>query len=123
MKNTPTIVRTVGIASLWAIALVSAFLTTTPRPWALTIIGIGLGCLVGYLRSRAISAGTPARMANALTWLCGIGLLVLAMAIAEDMFIGAWAASFAGCLLSERVFTLASNRKEPLSSGAGADGT
>ena len=64
-------------------------------------------------------------MANALTWLCSIGLLVLAMAIAEDMFIGAWAASFAGCLLLNSVYSLrASSRKEHvLSEGAAADGT
>lgn len=112
MGKTPATTWKIGIASLWGIALVAAFATTTPRPWALTITGMGLGCLVGHVRSRAIGAGKPARMANALAWLCGIGLMVLAMAFAEDMFIGAWAASFAGCLLLDCVYSLlASCRK------------
>jgi hypothetical protein len=46
------------------------------------------------------------------------------MAFAEDMFIGAWAASFAGCLLLDCVYSLpASYRKEQVSSGVATDGT
>jgi hypothetical protein len=118
------IVWKIGIASLWGIALAVAFVTTTPKPWTLTLIGISLGCLVGHIRSRAIGAGSPARMANSLVWLCGVGLLVLAMAVAEDMFIGAWAASFAGCLLLDCVYSIpASYRKKQVSSGVAIDGT
>ena len=124
MGKTSATAWKIGIASLWGIALIVAFATTTPRPWRLTIIGIGFGCLVGHIRSRAIGAGNPARMANVLACLCGIGLLVLAMAIAEDMFIGAWAASLAGFLLSDCVYSLtASYRKEQVSSDAATDGT
>ena len=95
----------------WAVflgvALVAAFSTTTPKPWALAAVGLGLGCFAGSVRVRAIAAGTTARMANALGWLCGVGLLVLAMAFAEDMFVGAWVASFAGYLFADRVCSLA----------------
>ena len=88
------------------IALVAAFSTTTPKPWTLAAIGLGLGCVAGSVRARAIATGTASRMANALGWLCGVGLLVLAMAFAEDMFVGAWAASFAGYLFADRVRSL-----------------
>lgn len=94
-----------GITSFWGVALVAAFVTTTPRPWLLTIIGLGLGCLAGHFRSRAIAAGTVARVANVLGWLCGIGLLILAMAIAENMFVGAWAASLAGYLFADGMYS------------------
>ena len=56
--------------------------------------------------------------ARALTWASGIGLLILAMALAEDMFIGAWAASFAGYLLSVAVLP-AMFRKQRLEGAAG----
>jgi hypothetical protein len=48
----------------------------------------------------------------ALGGLCAIGLLVLAMAFAEDMFAGAWAASMLGYWLAHRmaVFRSASQR-------------
>jgi peptidoglycan/LPS O-acetylase OafA/YrhL len=124
MSKTRAILWKIGIASLWGVALVAAFATTTPKPWSLTIIGMALGCLIGHIRSRAIGAGSPARLANTLAWLCGIGLLVLAMAVAEDMFIGAWAASVAGCLLLDCVYSLpASYHKEQVSSGVAIDGT
>ena len=76
-------------------------------------IGLILGCLSGHFRSRAIEAGARTKVINAFGWLCGIGLLVLAMAFAEDMFIGAWGASVAGFLLADSLYSLpASLRKE-----------
>jgi hypothetical protein len=95
-----------GVASFWGVALVAAFVTTLPRPWLLTIVGVGLGCWSGHLRSQAAATGRAARMANVLGWVCGIGLMVLAMAVAENMFVGAWAASFAGYLFADRVYLL-----------------
>ena len=100
-----------AVAALWAIALVAAFATTVPRPWLLTAAGIGLGCMAGYLRMRAIATSTGTRLANALAGLGGIGLLVLAMAFAEDMFLGAWAAGLAGCLLADALVSLPAMRR------------
>lgn len=112
-----------GFAALWAVAFVAAFATTVPRPWLLSIIGISLGCLSGHFRSRAIAAGGGARTANALGWLCGIGLMILAMAIAEDMFVGAWAAGFAGYLFADGVYSLpAVRRREQGSHATASDG-
>jgi len=122
MSKLSTTAWELGVAGIWAIALAVAFATTTPRPWVLTIIGISLGCVSGYLRSRAIQRGAASSAAKALTWLCGIGLLILAMAIAEDMFVGAWATSFAGYLLLSSMVTLpATYHKEH--QGVAADGT
>src|SRR3546814_408322 len=87
MSKTSATLLKIGIAVLLGIALVAALVITTPKPWTLTIIGMCLGCLSGYIRSRAVGPGKPARAATAFTWLCGIGLMVLAMAFAEDMFI------------------------------------
>ncbi len=101
-----------GFAILWAIALAAAFATTLPRPWLLTAIGAGLGCVAGHFRSCAIASGGSARTANALGWLCGVGLLILAMAFAEDMFVGVWAAGFAGYLLAEAVYSLPAIRRK-----------
>jgi hypothetical protein len=112
-----------GIAAFLGLGLVAAFFTTAPKPWTLTIIGIGLGCLAGRMRSRAISSGVTASVANILGWLCGTGLLVLAMALAEDMFLGAWAASVFGYLLADRMLSFpAAYRKERTASGAVTDG-
>jgi hypothetical protein len=114
----------IGIASFWGAVFVAAFATTTPKPWALTIAGIGLGCLSGHIRSRAIRAGKAAGTANALAWLCGTGLMVLAMAFAENMFMSAWAASFAAYWLFDRALSIpASCRKNRAPPGAAADGT
>lgn len=101
-----------GTAALCGAMLVAAFVTTTPRPWLLAIIGMGLGCLSGYFRSRAIDAGNSTKSINMLGWLCGIGLLVLAMAFAEDMFIGAWAASLAGYLLADNLYSFPAIRRK-----------
>ncbi|WP_139202994.1 hypothetical protein [Pseudoxanthomonas sp. GM95] len=81
---------------------VAAFATTTPKPWWLTLLGLGLGSVMGILRSRAARAGTSTRTATVLGWLGCIALLVLAMAFAEDMFLGAWATSVLACLLVDR---------------------
>jgi hypothetical protein len=122
-KGSRTALKLVA-TSLRGVGLVAAFATTTPKPWTLTIIGIGLGCLSGRIRSRAISAGVTARTANALGWLCCIGLMILAMAFAENMFVGAWAASFFGYLLADRLYSPpASLRKERAAPGAVTDGT
>ena len=103
-----------------AIALVVALATTTPRPWALTILGMGVGCVSGYFSGRATRKGLSSIAARALTWVSGIGLLILAMAFAENMFIGAWAASFAGYLLLVSVAVLpAMFRKQRLEGAAG----
>lgn len=113
----------IGPAFLWGIVLAAAFATTRPPPWLLTLTGVGCGGLVGHLRSRAIAAGKRTTLAAALAWLCGIGLLVLAMAFAEDMFLGAWAASFAGCLLVGSVYSLwTSHRAKRMSSAMPAEG-
>ena len=103
-----------------AIALVVAFATTTPRPWALTILGMGVGCVSGYFSERTTRKGLSSIATRALTWGSGIGLLILAMALAEDMFIGAWAASFAGYLLLVSMAVLpAMFRKQHLEDAAG----
>ena len=113
-----------GVTGIWAIALVVAFATTSPKPWALTVTGIVLGCISGYRRSRALRTGAPPRGAKILSWLCAIGLLILAMAIADNMFLGAWAASFAGYLLLSAMFALSvSYGKEQGRLGVAADGT
>lgn len=106
-----TITKLVATA-FWGVALVAAFATTTPRPWLLATVGIGLGCLSGHFRSRAIEAGARTRSINAFGWLCGIGLLVLAMAIAEDMFIGAGAASLAGYLFADGLCSFPAVRRK-----------
>ena len=106
MGKEPTAGSKAWIVVLGA-ALVAAFSTTTPKPWALAAIGLGLGCVAGGIRSRAATGDATARIANVLGWLCGVGLLVLAMAFAEDMFVGAWAASLAGYLFADRVCSLA----------------
>jgi|SRR5690606_26368882 len=105
-----------------AIALAVAFITTDPKPWTLTILGMCLGCVSGYLSARATRKGLPSSAARVLTWACGIGLLILAMAIAEDMFIGAWAASFAGYLLLASALLLPASFRKPYLGGA-AGGT
>ena len=103
-----------------AIALVVALSTTTPRPWALTILGMGVGCISGYFSARATRNGLSSIPTRALTWGSGIGLLILAMALAEDMFIGASAASFAGYLLLVSMAVLpAMFRKQHLEDAAG----
>lgn len=110
------------VVGMWAVALAVAFATTTPKPWTLTILGVSLGCISRYLRSRALRAGAYSSAAVGLTWLSGVGLLILAMAFAEDMFIGAWAASFAGYLLLASVLVLPTiSRKQHL--GVATDGT
>lgn|GEM_PF-3678244 len=124
MSKISTAALKIGIASFSGVVLVAAFATTTPKPWILTITGMGLGCLAGHIRSRAIRAGNTARTTKVLAWLCGIGLMVLSMAVAEDMFIGAWAASFAGYVLFDCLFSLpASYRKEQSPPVAVADGS
>lgn len=100
-----------AVTIFWGIAGVAAFATTLPRPWWFAFAGIGLGCLAGRLRKRAIAAGTGAGTANLLGWLCGIGLLVLAMAFAEDMFLGAWATGFAGYLFADGLCSLSATRR------------
>jgi len=104
-KGSGTALR-LGITAFLGLGLVAAFVTTTPKPWALTIVGTGLGGLAGRMRSRAISAGVTAGVANVLGWLCSVSLLVLAMTFAENMFIGASAASVSGYLLADRVLSL-----------------
>ena len=122
MRKFSTATWRLGTVAIWSIALAVAFATTTPKPWALTVIGISLGCVSGYLRSRALRTGASSHAATILTWLCGIGLLILAMAIAEDMFIGAWAAGFAGYLFLASVLVLpAIHRKKHV--GIAANGT
>ncbi|QNN46620.1 hypothetical protein H9L17_00025 [Thermomonas brevis] len=101
-----------AVTAFWGIAAVAAFATTVPRPWWFAFAGIVLGCMAGRLRSRAIAAGTGARTANVLGWLCGVGLLVLAMAFAEDMFLGAWAAGFAGHLFADGLCSLPAARRK-----------
>jgi len=86
--------------AILVVVLVVAFLTTTPKPWMLTFLGACLGCVSGWLGARAVRKGASSMAIRAITWACGIGLLILAMAIAEDMFVGAWVASFAACLLA-----------------------
>ncbi|WDS35318.1 hypothetical protein [Pseudoxanthomonas sp.] len=113
-----------GVLAFLGLGLVAAFFTTTPKPWALTLFGIGLGCIAGRLRARATTAGLPARTANLLGWLCGIGLLVLAMAFAEDMFLGAWAASVSGYLLADRALAFpAADRRARIAAGVPIDRT
>lgn len=99
-----------AITLFWGIAGIAAFATTVPRPWWFAFAGIGLGCVAGRLRSRAIATGNGAGTANVLGWLCGISLLVLAMAFAEDMFLGAWAAGFAGYLFADGLCSLPAAR-------------
>jgi len=112
MKKIPETVLKLGIASFWSIVFVAAFVTTTPKPWVLTIIGIGLGLISGHVRTQAILAGKAKTAANILICVFGIGLLVLAMAIAEDMFIGAWGASLAGCLITDCLYSLPASRRQ-----------
>src|SRR5690606_5113212 len=102
-----------AVAALWAIALVAAFATTVPRPWLLAAAGIGLGCIAGDLRMRAIATGTGTRLANALAGLGGIGLLVLATAFAEDMVLGACAAALARGLHADALVSLPAMRRRP----------
>jgi hypothetical protein len=108
--------------ALWSVALIVAFVTTTPKPWTLTILGISLGGVSGYLGARSIRKGAFSAAARALPFACGIGLLILAMAFAVDMFIGAWVASFAAYLLTASVLVLPTLlRKQRLE--VAADGT
>lgn len=100
-----------AVTAFWGIAAVAAFATTVPRPGWFAFAGIVLGCMAGRLRSRAIAAGNGARTANVFGWLCGLGLLVLAMAFAEDMFLGAWAAGFAGHLFADGLCSLPAARR------------
>lgn len=107
-------------AGFWSLVLVAAWATTIPKPWLLTAAGLGSGGVIGYLRSRAIAADRPTMPATLLAWACGVGLLVLAMAFTEDMFLGAWAAALAGCRLVDGLCALrASHRARRASTGDG----
>lgn len=109
-----------GWAGFWSLVLVAAFATTIPTPWLLTATGLGCGGVIGLVRSHAIATGKRTTLATVLAWACGIGLLVLAMAFAEDMFIGAWAAGVAGCLLLDSLYSLwALHRAQRASIGNG----
>ena len=120
--NSRTLLRA-GTAALWGAVLVAAFATTLPRPWLLTIAGVCCGCVSGHLRSRATATGASIKAANALGWLCGAGLLLLAMAFAKNMFVGAWVASVSGYLLADKLYSLAaSHRRGRALFGAAADG-
>lgn len=109
-----------GWACFWSFVLVAAWATTIPTPWLLTAIGLGCGGLIGHVRSHAIAMGKRTALATVLAWACGIGLLILAMAFAEDMFVGAWAAGVAGCLLLDSLHSLwARHRAQRASIGDG----
>ena len=102
-----------SLAALWAIVLVAAFATTTPKPWTLTILGAALGCVAAIFGTRARRAGVAPRATRWLGWLCGVGLLILAMAVAEDMFLGAWAAGFSAYLFVASMFAPGATRRSP----------
>lgn len=44
-----TIAWRLGVTAAWASVFALAFVTTTPKPWLLTSVGIGLGGISGYL--------------------------------------------------------------------------
>jgi hypothetical protein len=121
MSKLSTTVRWRATMVILTIVLIAALVTTTPKPWMLTIVGICLGCVSGYLNARAARKSASSMAIRAIAWVCGIGLLILAMAIAEDMFVGAWAASFAAYLLASILMMASIFHKQHLV--AAGDGT
>ena len=114
MGKISTTARWLTTMVILVVVLVVAFATTTPKPWILTMFGMCLGCVSGYLSARATQKAASPMAIRAITWACGIGLLILAMAIAENMFVGAWAASFAAYLLASILMMAIILRKQHL---------
>ena len=113
-------------ATLWLLLLWWMLETTRPVPLDQTLVGALLGVAAGYLRLRAILsdpptffaaktasdlrhaliAVRPGKYSVALLWANGIGQLLWAMALAPDMFIGAWVAAVAAFGLTRHIVPL-----------------
>ena len=80
--------RTVVALGLWLMGLSYLAATTRPFPIVELIGAVVLALLAGFLSVRG-SAGVI-RCARYMVWVNAIGGLVWAMALAPDMFAGAW---------------------------------
>jgi len=90
--------------TLWLVVLAAALITTRPIPWLFALLGLFIGTVAGIARTRA----TRFRpfLGHPVNWLTFVALLVVAMAFASDMFIGAWAASLAAYFVAKFTIVL-----------------
>ena len=86
----------------------AALITTRPVPWLLLAAGLFLGTAIGYARARANRF--KSFLGSPINWVAFVSLLIVAMALASDMFIGAWAASLSAYFVSKFLALLAARR-------------
>ncbi len=80
--------RTFMALGLWLVGLSYLAATTRPFPIVELIGAVVLALLAGFLSVRGSAGAT--RSARYMVWVNAIGGLVWAMALAPDMFAGAW---------------------------------
>ena len=94
---------------LWLGVLAAALITTRPVPWLFVAAGLFLGTAVGYARARVNRF--KAFLGHPVNWVTFVSLLVIAIAFASDMFIGAWAASLSAYFVAKFLVLLAARPK------------